>query len=822
MESPYTEGPLDAKIVFVGEAAGEVEERKKAPFVGPAGRALNELLASAGVNRYECRLENIFQFHPEGNDLSPYIKFNTKGVCTYESEIYLAQKAALKERLEKTSANVIVPLGNIAQYTLCGRDKISPGAITRTRGSIYPSTLVDRKCVPTIHPSATLHFGQGTKFNEFNRKKSVDPYCYRYWIVTDVMRAMEQSSFPEIRLLDRHLILEPSFEDVRQFIEHARSCPLVAFDIECTMGSSSEVTHVGLATSPTVGISIPLSSGMQDYWVPDQEAAVWQLITSLLEDQNVMKVAHNAVFDVSFLHYRHGIVTAPVEDTMIAAAILYPDFPAALYFATSIYCNGEPYYKDEYKQWASNPFGSELRFREYNAKDAAVLLEIFPKQVEELKKCNNFSTYERQHRLIHPLVYMMNKGQLMDIGRLEGLRKDSEIDIAETLAKWNTLTGGEINPDSTKQVQSYFYIDLKHRPYTKKGSITCDEKALRRMAAQAWEGREAADTLLDYRKSTKLKRTYFDMTFDKDNRLRCSYNPVGTSQGRISSSQNIFGSGSNLQNQPPEMHSLMVPDPGYILVSQDFAQAENRVVAYIANEGKMIWAFEKGIDIHVQTGALLRGVPLDKVTPEIRTEGKIANHGLNYDLGYKSFAIYYGLTEPEAKKIVDTYHIIYPGIREWHRATKEELVRNHNTLVNCFGRRRAFRGRWGHEMFKLAYNYVPQSTIGDLTNLALIFMYERQDLFPEVIILNNIHDSIRYEIPIHIGPERIVEIVKRSKAEMELPIEWKGRSFNVPVDTKLGFSFNEKDMMEWKHKMVDEADDSHLVEELERYIEKVF
>jgi DNA polymerase I-like protein with 3'-5' exonuclease and polymerase domains len=104
----------------------------------------------------------------------------------------------------------------------------------------------------------------------------------------------------------------------------------------------------------------------------------------------------------------------------------------------------------------------------------------------------------------------------------------------------------------------YFYVTLGHKPYlSKDGEVTCDEKALKRLSRK---GIVEAEILLHYRKLTKMYGTYFEMQFDEDGRFRCSYNPVGTEQGRISSSKNIFGTGGNGQNLPEEMRELMMAD----------------------------------------------------------------------------------------------------------------------------------------------------------------------------------------------------------------------------------------------------------------------
>lgn len=788
--APYRSGSPHATIALVGEAPGAEEERAGGAFVGKAGQLLTELLTHGGIYRHECYIDNVFQFRPLQNNIKPFL--DPSGKNPKESPEFHEAKEALKVRLLATTANVIVAFGNTALYTLCGKNNIS-----KQRGSILESTLLPgRKVIPCIHPSAALR-----------------EYLFRYYIVNDLKRAAEQAAFPEIKLLERELHLDPTEADVVTFLEYCHTRKQVAYDIEVR---GMELSHLAIAPRADLAMCIPFVNGQEDYWAPDQELLVLRKIAELLENQKVEKIGQNLSFDATFLYTKYGIIGSPLQDTMIASGILYPDFPKGLDFLVSMYCSGEPYYKDDGKEWFKNPFGGEKQFRRYNAMDAATLMEIFPAQVEELKRQGNWETYKRQKRLLHPLVYAGNKGIRMDIEAMATAAIACTKKMDALQAELDKLAGRELNANSPKQLKEYFYIEKKLRAYTKHGSITVDDKALNRIATK---GYKEASIILELRKERKMRGTYYEMTLDPDNRLRCSFNPVGTAQGRISSSKTIRGTGANLQNQPWQMNALMLADNDCILVNQDLGQAENRVVAFVSGERKMISAFENGIDIHKQTASMIYEIPVDEVTDQQRDWGKRANHGLNYDLGYRSFALYYQITEGEARHIVERYHKIYPGVREWHATVREELSRSGKTLTSCFGRKRTFLERWGHDLFKVAYSYIPQSTIAELMNTSgVCFLYERQDLFPEVQFLNTIHDSIRYQIPLSAGPARTIEIIKAMRKSLGSGIIWKNQKFSIPVDTEIGFTFDKDHMMEWKAAHLDQSPEDLLVEELEDYV----
>src|SRR3990172_8844115 len=133
----------------------------------------------------------------------------------------------------------------------------------------------------------------------------------------------------------------------------------------------------------------------------------------------------------------------------------------------------------------------------------------------------------------------------------------------------------------------------------------------------------------------------------------------------------------------------------------------------------------------------------------VRQCGKKSNHGLNYDEGYKKFALINELEERESKVIVEKYHEIYPGIRNtWHRKIKAQIEKD-RTITNCYGRKRRFLDRWGDELFKAAYAFEPQSTVVDMLNEGMCLIYESQELYlHEVELLAQVHDSILTQIPL--------------------------------------------------------------------------
>lgn len=776
----YGEGDKDASIVIVGEAPGSTEVKLGRPFVGQSGQVLDSLLNSAGIPRSACYITNVVKEQPPNNDIEAFFKTSGQRVSTTSE--FNAYVRALHEELWATDANVYVAVGNTALYALTGRH-----GIMKLRGSILQGFLEHNgefrfiKVVPTIHPATALR-----------------QYLFVHYISFDLKRVREEATSKQVALPERRLKIRPSFQDSLLFLDTCASKTMVAFDIEVMNG---EVSCISFAHTPVDCISIPfIEAGYRDYFTPDQELEIWRAIGAILENPNIQKVGQNIAFDATFLFRKYGLITRPVQDTMIAQAILYPDFPKGLDFITSIWTR-EPYYKDEGKKWFKFG-GSDDDFWVYNAKDSAVCLEAFPKIYRELQAQGNVEAYERQLRVIEPCIFMQEKGIKMDVEGLTRASVEADQDIERLTAELQQVCGYSINPNSPNQLKDYFYAKKNLQPYInrKTGSASVDGTALKRLSRK---GFREADLLLKLRKLTKLKGTYYDVTLDDDGRLRCSFNPAGTTTGRLSSSETIFDTGTNMQNLPPEMLRFLVADTGYVSYMMDLSQAENRCVAYIAPEPSMIKAFEGGIDLHRQTAALIFNKTLDKVSDEDgsaaigggtfseRFWGKKANHSLNYDFGFRSFGLLYEISETDAKFIVDRYHTVYPGVRQYHAWVRAKLAKT-RTLQNAFGRSRLFLDRWGDELFKEAYAYIPQSTVAEkLNNDGLCHVYYNQQWFAPIELLNQIHDALAFQISHQkFGWEIHAECILRLRDSLESPIRWGLTEFRIPVDLKVGFGFS--------------------------------
>lgn len=152
----FGDGNAEADVVFVGEAPGKKEDEQGLPFVGAAGRFLDEMLMAAGLKRQDVYITNIVKYRPPNN-----------------RDPYPDEKAAFLPYLQKQLAvikpKLIVTLGRHSMEVLLPPDlKISQvhGQPKRYKGQVY---------MPLFHPAAALYTGsmRQTMMDDFARIPAV-------------------------------------------------------------------------------------------------------------------------------------------------------------------------------------------------------------------------------------------------------------------------------------------------------------------------------------------------------------------------------------------------------------------------------------------------------------------------------------------------------------------------------------------------------------------------------------------------------------------------------------------------------------------------
>ncbi|HEV3363725.1 MAG TPA: DNA polymerase [Acidimicrobiia bacterium] len=149
-------------------------------------------------------------------------------------------------------------------------------------------------------------------------------------------------------------------------------------------------------------------------------------------------------------------------------------------------------------------------------------------------------------------------------------------------------------------------------------------------------------------------------------RIHTTYNQVGAATGRLSSTN------PNLQNIPirgdlgRQIRRAFVPgSENRLLLVADYSQIELRILAHLSGDEALAEAFDTEADIHAATAAMVFGLPLDQVDPELRRRAKVVNYGLAYGMNAFGLASRLGITPDEAAEFIDAYFARFPKIRDF-------------------------------------------------------------------------------------------------------------------------------------------------------------
>lgn len=315
------------------------------------------------------------------------------------------------------------------------------------------------------------------------------------------------------------------------------------------------------------------------------------------------------------------------------------------------------------------------------------------------------------------------------------------------------LAGEEFNINSPKQLGEILFVKLAipTKKKTKSGFCT-NAEVLEKLADEY----EIVKFILEYRTYTKLKSTYCDGLLKEiaaDGRIHSTFNQTETRTGRISSTE------PNLQNIPVrtelgrEMRKFFIADDGKVLVDADYSQIELRVLSDIADDKAMIDAFNNGDDIHAITASQVFKMPLQMVTPLMRSRAKAVNFGIVYGIGAFSLAKDIGVSRAEADRYIKDYLHHYSGVDRYMNEVVEEAKKN-GYVKTLFGRRRylpelsSSNGMLRAFGERVARNMPIQGTAADIIKIAMIRVYTRlkeENLNARLIL--QIHDELIVEAP---------------------------------------------------------------------------
>lgn len=775
-------GPLDARIMIVGEAPGEWEEQKGQPFVGPAGDELNRMLHEAGILRSECFVTNVCRSRPPKGDIEEWFVRKKKSpgdtwtqtLGGWAAPPVVSGLALLRKEIDLIKPKVIIPVGNLALLAITGQ-----WGVSNWRGSELEGPG-GSAVVPTLHPASVL------------KQWSNRPYA-----VSDLRRAKRQLGLPGVVRPQFRIIVRPSYARAYRVLRAllarlARGPAHISCDIETRAG---HIACLGFAWSKRAAISIPLmcSERPEGYWTAEQEAQLMGLCRQILEHPNARISGQNFIYDTQYLWRHYRIKPRLALDTMIAHHVCFPGTDKDLATLSSLYCEHHRYWKDDGKEWEVKMDEDMLWL--YNGEDCCRTFEIAEVLSGVVDQLGLQDQCLFQHRMWWNALEVMIRGVAVDHAEKKKLSHTLLMEVTAREQWFAEILGHSLNVRSSAQMQALFYSDLQLpvQRNRKSRAPSCDDEALTKLAEKEPLVRPVVRKIREVRSLGVFRSTFVEARPDRDGRMRCSYNVAGTETFRFSSSQDAFGSGLNLQNIPkggdadddldalelPNVRLLFRPDPGFEVFDMDLDSADLRIVVFESDcrEMKAMFAEKKKPYVEVAK-EYYRDPTISKAHPKYGVFKSLC-HGTNYLGSSRGIAPRVGLITHEVERIQAWYFGRFPEIKKWQDNLKDQMRRT-RTVRNAFGYRRIYFDRVDDSMFREGVAWIPQSSVGLLINKIWDNIVQNE---PEVQILMQVHDSLVGQYPIH----RAVYYRQRLQELSLVPVP-----YGDPLVIPTGFKYSER------------------------------
>ena len=580
----------------------------------------------------------------------------------------------------------------------------------------------------------------------------------------------------------RYSLLD-SPDDIADFIGKIKIRKQVAFD--------TETTSIDPLTAELVGMSFALQEG-EAFFVPipaNKEEAMKKagFFKEILENPEILKIGQNIKFDINVVK-KYGIRTAgQVFDTLVAHYLLNPEYHHNLNYLAETYLN---YRTIHIEELIGEKGKNQLNMRQvplnalvdYASEDADITLRLKSIFEEQITK-NNFTEllYDIELPLVSVLADMEEAGVRLDTSAL----KQSSISLNQYLQEIEQsvyeMAGVEFNISSPKMVGDVLFNRLKiveKSKKTKSGQYSTGEDVLENLKSK----HPVVERILEYRKIKKLLTTYIDalptLISPLDGKVHTTYNQTVTATGRLSSTN------PNLQNIPirdeegKEIRKAFIPDEGCLFLSADYSQIELRIMAHLSEDKNMIDAFRSGKDIHAATAAQVFGIPIDRVTRDMRRKAKTANFGIIYGISVFGLSEQLHIPRSEAKDLIDGYFATYPGVREYMEKSIEK-ARQNGYVETIFHRKRFLPDINSRNAVVRGYaernaiNAPIQGSAADIIKVAMNRIHKRfQEEKLRSKMIMQVHDELNFNVfPDELGKvKEIVVYEMENAARLQVPL----------------------------------------------------
>jgi len=520
-------------------------------------------------------------------------------------------------------------------------------------------------------------------------------------------------------------------------------------------------------------------------------------IGEIISKKKISLIGHNIKYDLHILT-RYGLPLPKLSfDTLVASWILHAhernhsldDLALRHFFKEKISLESLLGKGKKARSMKDVPVADVAKYCAEDIEYTLRLKELFEK---ELKEANlNHLFYDIEMPLIPILLKMEQHGVFVNKEKLSSLNISLDTSLNRVKKEIYKMAGAEFNINSPKQLSEILFVQMG-LPKLRKGkkSLSTSAEILEELSAI----HPIAGKILEYRRLEKLRSTYVEalpkQIDKKTGRVHCRFIQSGTATGRLACQD------PNLQNIPirstlgKEIREAFQPqEPGWVYVSADYSQIELRLLAHFSKDPVLVKAFTEGLDIHAMTAAELFGLPLEKVTEDMRRRAKAVNFGIIY--GQQAFGLAKELRIPrkEAQEFIDHYFSRYQNVQKSLDEVKEKAHKT-GMAETLTGRRRLLPEINSSDFFirnlqeRLAVNTPFQGTSADIIKMAMIDIdsWLSENKLKTKMVLQ-IHDELIFETPkeeldllipaIRSKMEGVIELIVPLSVDISIGKNWK-------------------------------------------------
>ncbi len=543
-----------------------------------------------------------------------------------------------------------------------------------------------------------------------------------------------------------------------------------------------EMTDENYHRAEIIGFGLAHAAGQ--YFIPAELALQSSSFKTWLSDETKKKYVFDGKKAIVALKWR-GIEIKGIDfDLLIASYILNPA-DSTEDMATIARGKGFAQLQSDeavYGKGAKRHVPEEGILAEHIVRKAATLYQLREQMLKELEENEQYKLFiDLEMPLSFILAEMEYQGVKIDSSRLNSMGLELGERLKEFERNIYELAGTEFNINSPKQLGVVLFekLNLPAIKKTKTGYSTSAD-----VLEQLADSHDIIPQILHYRQLGKLQSTYIEglkkVIHEKTDKVHTRFNQTLTQTGRLSSTD------PNLQNIPirleegKKIRQAFIPSQeGWVIFAADYSQIELRVLAHIANDEKLIDAFNHDMDIHTKTAMDVFHVKAEEVTANMRRQAKAVNFGIVYGISDYGLSQSLGITRKEAGKFIDRYLESFPGVKEY----MEESVRDakEKGYVTTLLHRRRYIPEITSRNFNLrsfaertAMNTPIQGSAADIIKLAMIHMAARlQEEKLQTKLLLQVHDELIFEAPadeIEKLKELVPEVMEQA-IELEVPLK---------------------------------------------------